>query len=107
MITAHTPLYTLRDAPQKPERAKDPDERVTSGDAEHGSFRCRTCGQRIASRAALMSGGDAPLVFANPHGMVFEIVRLSEALVTVWGEPTTDATWFSGYAWRVALCGPN
>ena len=59
----------------------------------------------IAPSSALMKSDGGPLVFSNPHGLVFEIVRLSTAKnLTLHGEPTTDASWFSGYAWTIALC---
>jgi hypothetical protein len=45
-------------------------------------------------------------VFANPHGLVFEIVCF--AAVTgcgVAGEASAEFTWFPGYRWRVLFCG--
>ena len=36
---------------------------------------------------------------------MFEVLTAREARsVDVWGEPTTEHTWFSGYAWRALVC---
>jgi hypothetical protein len=67
---------------------------------------CRSCGTAIAPFAAILPEGEVPLVFANPHGMVFELVLLSAAQsLRLIGSMTDEFTWFQGYAWRVALCG--
>lgn len=43
--------------------------------------------------------------FANPHGVVFEIGCFREAMGCRYaGPPTSEFTWFSGYAWRIAVC---
>lgn len=43
--------------------------------------------------------------FANPAGYLRQIVtvRHAENLVFI-GKPTTEFTWFAGYAWTVAQC---
>jgi len=44
-------------------------------------------------------------VFANPAGRVFEVLSVRHAAaVVLWGEPTLEHTWFSGYAWRPITC---
>ncbi|MGB5984318.1 MAG: cereblon family protein, partial [Desulfobacterales bacterium] len=44
--------------------------------------------------------------FANPHGRVFEIGCFRDAPgCRVQGPALTEFSWFSGYAWRIALCG--
>jgi cereblon len=44
-------------------------------------------------------------MFANPAGRVFELLTVRAATsVEAWGTPTTEHTWFVGYAWRVLLC---
>ena len=43
--------------------------------------------------------------FTNPHGIAFHIGCFREAAgCAVAGEATTEFTWFSGYAWRIATC---
>lgn len=64
---------------------------------------CRACAARIANTAARMDSG--PLVFVNPGGRVYEVIQLRHARgLRVVGPATTDDTWFTGYAWSVALC---
>ena len=45
-------------------------------------------------------------VFTNPHGYIFHIGCFAKAPgCIIYGEETAHFTWFSGYSWRVALCG--
>jgi hypothetical protein len=99
-------MWLLRDDALAPKRAQDPAERPAAGSAEKTRLVCRTCGTTISTTDAVLPRGDWPLVFANPQGRVFELVllRAAQALVFV-GPATTEHTWFSGYVWRVALCG--
>ncbi len=49
--------------------------------------------------------GETPQVFVNPHGLVYELVTLRRAIHVVGiGRPTTEFTWFPGYAWQVVAC---
>jgi cereblon len=97
----------LLDAPRSPRSTigtKLATEQVT-----HTSGRawlcCRACGTRVARREAELARGELPLIFANPHGMLFELVLLRKVeSVLVVGEPSLEATWFDGYAWTVTLC---
>ncbi len=44
-------------------------------------------------------------VFANPHGIVFEIGCFKEAMgCTVFNESSREFSWFTGYHWRIAVC---
>ena len=99
-------LRLLRDDDLARKRDADPSAHRTPETAGRTRLVCRHCGTTIASVDAVMPRGDWPLVFANPHGLVFELVllRAAQELVLV-GPATTEHTWFSGYAWRVALCG--
>lgn len=53
-----------------------------------------------------MSAAGPAQAFVNPHGVLHEVVTLrwAENLV-VTGTPTTEFTWYPGYAWRIAWCG--
>ena len=43
--------------------------------------------------------------FTNPHGISYHIGCFREAAgCAAVGEATTEFTWFSGYAWRIAYC---
>lgn len=45
--------------------------------------------------------------FVNPHGCLHTISftsKVEQSTVRCYGEPTTDFSWFPGYAWTTALC---
>ena len=84
------------------------DEATETETREERVLRCARCGQGIASERDVfgVGGADAVQVFANPGGWVWEIVTLRDAPgALVHGRPTTEFTWFPGYAWRFAACG--
>lgn len=44
-------------------------------------------------------------MFANPHGIMFEIgCFLSAPGGMALADPCSDFTWFRGYDWQVAVC---
>lgn len=50
-------------------------------------------------------GGAHAHTFTNPHGLRFHIGCFSSATgCVVSSDPTTDWTWFPGYAWQVENC---
>jgi hypothetical protein len=67
---------------------------------------CRQCHQIIARPADRISTNGAHRhVFANPHGIVYEIGCFGG--VTGCGSvggTSTEFTWFAGYSWRVIIC---
>jgi cereblon len=68
---------------------------------------CRRCGGELSEAAAVFSmtpSGPAG-VFVNPHGFLHEVltVRRAKNLLRL-GLPTTEFTWYPGYAWEIALC---
>ena len=67
---------------------------------------CAACRYRVTAdghRIAVSGGHDHRCV--NPHGIQFHIgcFRQAPGCVTL-GEPTTEFTWFPGFAWSQALC---
>ena len=87
-----------------PANAEQPNAELAVVSGGEGWICCGACRARIAPRSALL-GSDAPLVFANPQGLVYELITVRTAIaVHVLDPPTTEATWFDGYAWRVAIC---
>jgi cereblon len=53
-----------------------------------------------------MSGAGSSQAFLNPHGVLHELVTVTWAEnVVLSGAPTTEFTWYPGYAWRIAWCG--
>lgn len=97
-------VHALRDPPDGPSNEPGVARRLESVD-ERSSIRCRACGSRLAESSAVFAPGDGPLVFANPAGLVFELRAVRTAPgVAAFGDATTEATWFPGYAWRIAAC---
>ncbi len=91
--------------PSAPKSEGDP---TTSDDRGTGPvIRCRNCRHRIttADHRKIMNGSHRH-VFNNPAGVLFEIglFDAAEGCAAV-GRPTMEFTWFSGHAWRFALCG--
>ncbi len=44
-------------------------------------------------------------VFANPHGIVFEIACFKEAFgCTVLKDSSNEFSWFSGFVWQIVIC---
>jgi len=68
---------------------------------------CRACRHRVTSAGARREvNGAHRHVFFNPGGFVFDLACFAAAPgVSLTGNPSTEFTWFPGYAWRIALCG--
>jgi len=67
---------------------------------------CRQCLHGITSTAErkIVDGAHAH-TFANPEGIVFEIVCYRDAWGCAYVGPTSPQfTWFAGYVWRIAVC---
>jgi hypothetical protein len=104
----HTPL--LREQPGKKSSEDAPE--LIEAEAEEPSpeeeeyILCRQCHQAITRPAERISvQGAHHHTFANPHGIVFEIGCFKYAQGCGYaGPPSTEFTWFSGYAWRVSFC---
>ena len=67
---------------------------------------CRNCRHNITSSGEMIEvGGRHRHIFNNPHGIVFEIGCFSSADGCArQGKPTSEFTWFGGFAWCFALC---
>ena len=91
--------------PKDGQAAPAPSEE-TREQAEPAIF-CRQCQQKITQPSEVIEiQGAHRHVFANAHGIVFEIGCFRK----VWGcrfiGPATDEwSWFGGYLWRITLCG--
>ena len=104
----HTPLLRERsrkkDSRGAPEMAEE--EAPEQEPEEEEYILCRQCRQAITrpdERIAVQ--GSHQHTFANPHGIVFEIGCFKTAQGCGYaGPPSTEFTWFSGYAWRVSFC---
>ena len=90
---------------EQPTRAEDP----SSGAAteERRLVRCAKCGHALTdAKARREKDGAHRHDFVNPAGVAFRIACFRDApgCIEV-GEGETFWSWFSGYAWRHALCG--
>jgi hypothetical protein len=67
---------------------------------------CRQCLHVITSNAERkIINGAYSHTFANPEGIVFEIVCYRDAWGCGYvGRPSPEFTWFAGYVWRIAVC---
>lgn len=70
------------------------------------TIRCGRCRHDVtAGRYAIEASGAHAHTFRNPAGWSFRIGCFADAPgAAVAGAPTTDASWFPGYAWRLARC---
>jgi hypothetical protein len=67
---------------------------------------CAACRHPIThqDQRIIVQGGHEH-TFTNPQGITYHIGCFREAAgCAVAGEATTEFTWFSGYAWRIATC---
>jgi len=81
-------------------------ERQKARDASGRPIRCAHCGQPVStSDQRIELAGAHEHRFENPVGIAFRIgcFRHAPGCRSV-GEATLEWTWFSGHAWRVALC---
>jgi len=107
----HVPARCLRPGGKhsgKPDDGSDVDraDEPADADAPEAVVRCAACGHeltRLAERIAV--DGRHEHVFTNPHGIVFHVLcfRNVPGCASI-GEASEEWTWFSGYAWRVAVC---
>ncbi|MFO7884672.1 MAG: cereblon family protein [Desulfobacteraceae bacterium] len=67
---------------------------------------CAFCKNRIAStKDQIVVNGSHDHIFANPHGLVFEVVCYRKADgCSGFSQLTREFTWFPGYSWKVAVC---
>jgi len=102
-------MLALRDPAANRHRTRRPGSatEATRGESGARAILCRTCRTRLSDPGAVfpMKTGGATGVFMNPHGFLHEVVtvRRAENIVHL-GWPTTDFSWFPGYAWEIALC---
>ena len=101
----------LRSDPGKPSESgpgqeRQPTPETAAPDAEP-AIRCAQCGLTVARPSARIAiQGAHRHTFANPAGIVYEIVCLHPVVGCGYIGPETDEfSWFAGYRWRIAVCG--
>lgn len=67
---------------------------------------CAQCHTFVTRKAwSLPIDGRAEHFCVNPHGVEFRLLSFDQAPgAQARGPSSTEATWFAGYAWRVAVC---
>jgi len=68
---------------------------------------CARCRHEVtADGARIPVAGAHEHRFVNPHGFVFDVQCFRAAPgCDVAGPPTSDFSWFPGFAWSIAYCG--
>lgn len=97
----------LRDTPEGAEqRVVEVDDQDQEESEDHRVLLCRVCSYTITSeKQSIEMNGSHRHTFFNPAGIVFELGCFAEASgVALFGDASSDFSWFSGYAWRVAVC---
>jgi hypothetical protein len=67
---------------------------------------CSLCSHHITEpENRIMVDGSFDHVFANPHGMVFEITCFSHARgCKIASMSSSEFSWFAGFTWQIAVC---
>lgn len=101
-------LQLFRPVPKPKKTDSDPSaaERDQPMEATMAAIVCRRCLHEITSHAQIREiNGAHTHTFANPEGIIYEIGCYRDAWGCGYiGLPSTEFTWFSGYAWRIAVC---
>jgi len=107
-LSKTTPGPALRQTVQPPGAGRDeiPDQSPGPAVDERQAIWCRACGALVTARSQVIEiDGRHAHTFFNPAGMLYEIGCFSAAPGCAHaGRPTTEFSWFSGYAWRYAHC---
>lgn len=103
-----TPLGLLKRGPFEPERESDeqPEQEGDVDEKPEKAILCGKCNHTVTSeRQRIEVDGAHRHRFMNPHGFLFDIGCFGEASgCLVIGEPSTEFSWFPGFAWRYAVC---
>ncbi|VDO03218.1 unnamed protein product [Rodentolepis nana] len=70
---------------------------------------CSQCRTAISSQTNVICLTDEGSVqaYVNPHGIIFDMLTLStvyQRSIVLVGSPTSEYSWFPGYAWTIAEC---
>jgi hypothetical protein len=97
----------LRDMPGQGMSSPVSTEKQGVRSEEQKAVVCRDCGNPITGADSItFIDGSRTHTFFNPVGIVYEIICFSRAPgCAIHGAASTEFSWFSGFTWRVALCG--
>jgi hypothetical protein len=87
--------------------APQADDRLAEDGGDADAVRCRACTHVAAHRSDAIAVADAhERTFRNPAGWSFRVACYRRAPgCAPSGEPTTDHTWYDGFAWQLLHCG--
>lgn len=73
------------------------------------SFSCKRCKTQIACYSDIfaMAKGNVNANYCNPAGYIHETLTVKKVLddsLSIVERPSTDFSWFPGYAWQIAIC---
>lgn len=99
-------LYQKKDKSRARLPGQEPDRESEVKFDQERSILCKECGHKLTSHnRAVEVEGKQQHTFFNPAGVLFEIGCFSDVPGSeIWGVPTTEFAWFSGFAWRFANC---
>ena len=106
-------FHALRDNEQdrpawqsKQDHASQADDQAEDIPGDPEFWHCRECHHPITRKATRIEvNGQHRHICMNPHGYVYQIGCFSQAPGCKYAsQPTTDFSWFSGYAWQIVVC---
>ncbi len=91
---------------RKPSQQADRDLKINTDDSADDRILCANCLAAVTThRAAIEVNSSFSHNCANPYGFTYRIGCFATAPGCVAsGSPTSEATWFPGYAWQMANC---
>jgi hypothetical protein len=101
-------VYTIVVFEDQPENSgQDADLEPTEADGgKRGHLVCAACRYRVTGQSDRIAVKDQhEHTYVNPGGFVYHIGCFARAPgCTMVGGPSTELTWFAGYAWVIANC---
>ena len=106
LLRRKRPFYLFRPNWQSKQGKPKTDSTEKPSPTHYGVVLCRQCLHVITSpKQQKIIDGSHVHTFANPEGIVFEIVCFQDAWGCGYIGPTSpEFTWFRGYVWRIAVC---
>jgi len=106
-ITGYRLFRTTPPSDGNPMGASRTDEEKEKALQESEQIVCRQCFHIITRpEEKIQVNGSHQHTFANPSGLIFEIGCFQTAEGCGYtGQASKEYSWFSGYSWRIAVCG--
>ena len=105
---ANHPFFFLEKAPKNDAQHKVSETSKPAPDMHPESpILCAQCESTVSNARHLFAsdGQQSARVFANPRGILFEVITLTRAEnLLIMGRPCDEFTWFPDYTWQVCAC---